>query len=118
MAFRRFRLLGLITASVALLVVVVPAIADELFGTVKTVLPDENKIIVTAKGSGEDVEVTITDKTEWITAKGEVRKKFDLAKFKEKAEGKARVKVEHDAGKASKITLGVGKKKGQPKPEE
>ncbi|CAN5869579.1 hypothetical protein BH23PLA1_BH23PLA1_11820 [soil metagenome] len=116
MRTRRSRLLALTVAFVALGVVVLPALAAELLGTVKTVHPDENKIVVTEKGTDKDVEVTITNETVVINAKGEVRKKFDLAKFKEKAEGKARVKVEHEDGVASKIYLGASKKQENDRP--
>ncbi len=112
MQTRRSRILALTVAFVALGVIVLPALAAELMGTVKTVNPDENKIVVTEKGSDKDVEVTITNDTVFYNAKGEVRKKMDLAKYKEKAEGKARIKVEHEDGVASKVYLGVPKKGG------
>jgi len=102
-----------LSAGTAALLIAGSALAAELFGTVKSVDPDAKKIVVTAKESGEDVTVTITDETEWVTPKGTTARKFDLAKFKERAEGKARVKVKHEDGVASKITL-VPRKQAAP----
>ena len=98
------------TATVAVLVAVVPALAAELFGTVKTVNPDEKTILVIEKTSGDEVEVTITDETVLINAKGKQAKTFDLEKFKQR-EGKARVTVVHEDGVASKVTITPAKKK-------
>lgn len=98
-------------AGVALCVTVVPALAAELLGTVKTVNVDEKKLIVVEKGTDNEVEVTITEETVFINAKGKQAKKFNLDAFK-KREGKAQVKVEHEDGVASKVTVTPAKKKG------
>jgi len=104
-------------ALVAVIVLAVPVLAAELIGSVKSVDADAKKIVVTEKGSDNEVTVTIDDGTSFETAKGKVMKKFDLAKLKKGA----RVKVTHEDGVASKIVLerrGAGKKKkAEPQPE-
>ncbi|WP_152051951.1 hypothetical protein [Tautonia marina] len=113
MRTRRSWLMTAAMVGVALLVAVVPALAAELFGTVKTVNPDEKTLVVVEKKSGDEVTVTITEKTVFINPKGKQAKKFDLENFK-KREGKARVRIEHEDGVASKITLTPKKKRGGP----
>ena len=114
MRTRRSWLMVAATMGVALLVTVVPALAAELFGTVKTVKPEEKTLIVVEKATGDEIEVTVTDSTVFVNAKGKQLKKFDLEAFK-KREGKAQVTVVHEDGVASKITLTPPKKKGDPK---
>ncbi|WP_169973774.1 hypothetical protein [Tautonia rosea] len=108
---RRSWLMVAATTGMALLVAVVPALAAELFGTVKTVNPDEKTLIVVEKTTGNEVTVTVTNETVFINAKGKQAKKFDLKNFK-KREGKAKVRIEHKDGVASKITVTPPKKKG------
>ncbi|MEW4566272.1 hypothetical protein AB1L88_00250 [Tautonia sp. JC769] len=110
MRTRRSWLMVAATAGVASLVAVVPALAAELFGTVKTVNPGEKTLIVVEKETGDEVTVTVTDETVFINAKGKQAKKFNLKAFK-KREGKAKVAIEHEDGVASKVTVTPPKKK-------
>jgi predicted RNA-binding protein len=110
MQTRRSWLLALTSGFVALGVLVVPTLAAEFFGRVKTIDVDAKKIVVTDQDSGKDVEVTIMDDTVVARVDGKTVKKFDLAKYKEKAEGKGRLKVIHEGGVASKLILGNPKK--------
>jgi len=95
---------------VALAVLVLPALAEELFGTVKSVHVDAKKIVVTEKGSLVNVDVTVTDQTVIETSKGEP---VPLEKLKTGS----RVHVTHDEDDvASKIVVrGQAKKKSSPK---
>lgn len=107
MISRRKFFLSVTTAVVALAVAVAPAIAAELFGTIKEVDAEAKKVVVTPKGKNqEDVEVTIKDDTEIVTPKG---KKVALEKLKKGA----RVEITHENAVASKVVVkGVPKKKG------
>lgn len=112
MPARSFVLRGISTALVALAVAVVPALAEELSGTIKSVDVDAKKIVVTATEGGRDVEITVNNQTVAENAKGKVLKKFNLKRLK--TAGK--VDVTHENGVASKIVLKKGAlKKGTPK---
>ena len=95
---------------VALAVLVLPALAEELFGTVKSVHVDAKKVVVTEKGSLVSIDVTVTDQTVIETPKGE---RLPLEKLKVGS----RVHVTHDEDDvASKIVVrGQAKKKAAPK---
>ena len=95
---------------VALAVLVLPALAEELLGTVKSVNHDTKKVVVTEKGTLVNVEVTVTDETVIETTKGE---RVPLGKLK----AGSRVHVTHDEDDvASKIVVrGQAKKKDAPK---
>jgi hypothetical protein len=94
----------------ALAVLVLPALAEELFGTVKSVDADAKKVVVTEKGTLVTVDVTVTDQTVIETPKGE---RVPLEKLK----AGSRVHVTHDDDDvASKIVVrGQAKKKDAPK---
>jgi len=120
---RRAFLLSLTAGVVALAVVVGPVIADELFGVITNVDIQGKKVTVTKKG-GEEIQVTTTDDTEWVSPKGDSRK-IDLEKLdgyvkKVKDEGKKGVfaRVTHEGGVASKIEAIAKKKGGAPKKED
>jgi len=112
---RRTFLLGLTSTFVALALIVAPAIADELMGVLTKVDASAKKVTVVQKDTDKEVEVTITDDTEYVTPKGS--SKIDLekvAKNVEKAKEKGRkgitVTVTHEKGVASKIAPAAKKK--------
>lgn len=112
---RREILLTLTAAFVATAVVVGPAIAAELMGHIKSVDVSAKKITVAEKGTDKEVEVTVTDDTDFITPKKS--SKIDLEKLsknvaKAKDAGKTgpMYKVTHEDKVASKIEQ-VAKKK-------
>jgi len=104
---RRSLLASVLAAAFTLTVTVGTALAAELMGTIKTIDVDAKKIVVTEKDTDKDVEVTVTDETEWVTKKK--TSKIDLTKVKK---GQM-VLVTHEDAKASKIEL----KKNVPKKE-
>lgn len=106
---------------VALGVMVVPALAAELFGVLTKVDVEGKKVTVVEKGTDKEVEVTITDQTQLEARKGGARK-VDLEKLsdqvkriQEKGRPGMSVVVEHEDGKASKIRF-AGKKKADANP--
>ena len=112
---RRNFLLGLTSAFVALAVVVGPAIADELMGVITKVDASAKKVTVVEKDTDKEVEVTITDDTEWVTPKG--ASKIDLekvskqvAKAQENGRKGVNVTVTHEKAVASKIVPAAKKK--------
>ena len=110
MLSRRSFVLGLVTATVALGLVVVPVLAAELLGSVKSVDADNSKFVVTGE-DGKDVTVTVDSSTVYENAKGKENKKFQLTRLNVGGS----VKVTHEGGKASKVVLNKGavKKKDQ-----
>ena len=108
---RRSLLASVLALTFTLAITVGTALAAELLGTIKSVDIEGKKIVVTEKDTDKDVEVTVTDDTEWVTKKkGETKtSKIDLAKVKKGTV----VEVIHEDAKASKITV----KKGAPKKE-
>ena len=111
---RRTFLMSLACGVTALAVVVVPAIADELFGVLTRVDVEGRKITVVEKETDKEVDVTVTDNTEFVTPKESVKVDLEkLAKGLEKAKEKGKkgfpVKVTHEKSVASKIE--VAKKK-------
>ena len=96
--------------------VVLPVIADELFGVITKVDVDAKKITVSEKETDKDVVVTTTDDTEFVSYKGESDKinlervSKTVAKIQEKGKKGLPVVVTHDKGVASKIKVQFKKK--------
>jgi len=116
---RRAFLLSLTCFAVALAVIVVPVIADELFGVLTKVDVGGKKLTVIEKGTDKEVEVTVTDETEQVTGKGASKVDLEkLAKFVEKVQEKGKkglnVTVTHDKNVASKIVIAAKKKAAAP----
>jgi len=112
---RRTFLMGLTSAFVALAVLAVPVIADELMGVITKVDAAKKVLMVLPKGEEKEIEVKVTDDTQWVTAKGE--SKIDLEKVEknvakaiEKGRKGVMVKITHEKATASKIEA-VAKKK-------
>jgi len=108
MMTRRSLMLGLTAGLMALTVAVLPALAAELLGTVKSVNADASKFVVTT-GDDKEVEVTVNETTTYENAKGKVSKKFTLKRLNVGGQ----VEVTHENGVASKVVLkkGATKKK-------
>jgi hypothetical protein len=109
MMSRRSFVLGLASLSVAVCVLVVPVLAAELMGTIKSIDADNESFVVTSD-SGKDVTVKTNSSTVFENAKGkEVKKSLDRM-----ATG-GTVEVTHEKGVASKVILkkGAVKKKDQ-----
>lgn len=104
---RRSLLTSGLVAAFVLTLTVGSALAAELLGTIKSVDVEAKKIVVTEKETDKDVDVTVTDDTEWVTKKK--TDKINLSKVKTGT----LVEVTHEGGKASKITV----KKNAPKKE-
>ena len=82
---RRSFLLALTTGFVALGLIAGTALADELLGVITKVDVEGKKITVTDKND-KDVEVKITDDTEYVSKKGTAKVDLEkLAKGVEKA---------------------------------
>ena len=112
---RRSFLLLLTTGFVTLSMLAASALADELLGVLTKVDVEGKKVTVVEKGTDKEVEVKITDETEYETPKGAV--KIDLEKVAKgvvKAQEKGRkgvnVVVTHEKAVASKIKVAVKKK--------
>jgi hypothetical protein len=113
---RRTFLMTVTAAVVALGVVVVPALADELLGVLTKVDVETKKLTVVQAETDKEVEITVNDDTEQVTRKGDIVK-VDLEKLSkgvEKAKEKGRkglsVKVTHEKNVASKIQVTAKKK--------
>ena len=111
---RREFMLTLTAGLVALAVVITPVIAEELLGVITNVDVEGKKVTVLTKG-GDETILSTNDDTEVVTGKGDT---LDLEKLskgvkKQQDAGKKGVfaKVTHEKKVASKILLGVGKKK-------
>jgi hypothetical protein len=101
MMTRRSLILGMTSAAFALGLLVLPALAAELIGTIKSVDADASKFVVTA--DAKDVEVTVNDATTWESAKGKAVKNA----LKRLNPG-GQVEVTHEGGVASKVVLKKG----------
>src|ERR1700733_15282875 len=93
--------MGLVVASV---------VADELFGVITKADADAKKITVVEKDTDKEVEIKITDDTEYVTKKGTGKVDFEkLEKGIEKAKDNGAkgisAKITHDKGVASKIEV-------------
>jgi hypothetical protein len=113
---RRKLLTNVVAGVLGLALVGTVALADELLGTITKVDIAAKKLTVEPKDGGKDVEVTVTDDTEYVTGKGS--SKIDLEKVsknvaKQQDAGKkgVNVTITHDKGVASKIV--AAKKKVQ-----
>src|SRR3954452_13657638 len=95
MMSRRSLVLGLASLAVALGVIVVPVLAAELLGTIKSVDADNNKFVVTSS-DGKDVTVTVNSSTSYENAKGKEVKKFTLTRLNPGGN----VTVTHEGGTA------------------
>jgi hypothetical protein len=102
MLSRRSFVLGLASGLVALCVLVVPVLAAELLGTIKSVDADNNKFVVTSSDD-KDVTVTVNSSTTYENAKGKEVKKA-LGRMATGGE----VVVTHEGGVASKVVLKKG----------
>jgi hypothetical protein len=106
-------------AGVAAMGFVASVLAEELIGTITKVDVDGKKITVEEKGTDKEVEIKITDETESVSKKGNM--KIDMEKLErsvKKAQDAGRkgvsVKITHEKNVASKIEFqkkGIGKKK-------
>ena len=112
---RRKFFLALTAACVGMGLVVASVVADELFGVITKVDADAKKITVLEKDTEKEIEVKITDDTEYVTGKG--AGKVDLEKLeknieKQKDRGKKGImaKITHEKGVASKIEVSKKKK--------
>lgn len=102
MLSRRSLLLSATTLAFALGLLVLPVLAAELLGTIKSVNVEGNKFVVTA--NDKDTEISVNDNTAWESAKGKAIKKSPIARLKTGGE----VEVTHEAGVASKVVLKKG----------
>jgi hypothetical protein len=100
MQSRRSFVLGLVSSAVALCVLVVPVLAAELLGTVKSVDPNNKKFVVTAE-DGKELTVTVNASTVYEYANGKENKKFQLTRLNPGGS----VKVIHEGGTASRVVL-------------
>jgi biopolymer transport protein ExbD len=112
---RRKFLTVAITGFVALVVVGGIAVADELMGTIIKVDASAKKVTVLEKGTDKEIEVTITDDTEYVTGKGASKIDLEkvekqLTKIKDAGKKGINVTVTHEKGVASKITPAAKKK--------
>ena len=85
---RRKFVLTLAAAVVGMGLVVASVLADELFGVITKVDADAKKITVVEKDTDKEIEVKITDDTEFINRKGTGKVDFEkLEKAIEKGQG-------------------------------
>ena len=105
-------------ALVGMGLVVASVVADELFGVITKVDADAKKITVVEKDTDKEIEVKITDETEYVAGKGAGKVDFEkLEKGIERAKEKGRkgisVKITHEKAVASKIVVERRKKKAE-----
>jgi hypothetical protein len=91
--------MGLVVASV---------LADELFGVITKVDADAKKITVVEKDTDKEVQITVTDDTEYVSKKGSGKVDFEklekgIAKAKDAGKKGINVKITHEKYVASKI---------------
>jgi signal transduction histidine kinase len=101
--------MGLVVASV---------VADELFGVITKADADAKKITVVEKDTDKEVEIKITDDTEYVTKKGTGKVDFEklekgIEKSKENGGKGITAKITHEKGVASKIVVEKRKKKAE-----
>ena len=106
---RRSFWLTLTSGFVALALVAGTALADELLGVLTKVDVAGKKLTVVEKDTDKEIEITVNDKTEYVTKKGAIpidleKVSKNVEKAKEKGLKGISVKVEHEKGVASKIT--------------
>ena len=105
---RRSFLMSVVAGVVALSVVVGTAIADELFGVITSVDVAGKTLKVIPKDEEKEIEVKVTDSTEYVTKKGSnpidlEKVSKNIEKAKEKGLKGISVKIEHEKAVASKI---------------
>jgi hypothetical protein len=105
---RRVFLLAVTSLVACLAVVVAPVIAEELLGVITKVDVEGKKLTVVEKDTDKEVEITTTDKTEYVSKKGNLPLDLEklsgrVKKAQEKGEKGVSVKVEHEKGVASKL---------------
>lgn len=115
---RRKFLLTLTAAFLGMALVVASVIADELLGVITKADPDAKKITVVEKDTDKEIEIKITDDTEYVAGKNTGKVDFEkLEKGIEKAKEKGRkgiaVKITHEKSVASKIVVERKKKKAE-----
>jgi hypothetical protein len=108
MLIRRKFLLTLSAAVAGMGLVVASVLADELLGVITKVNADAKKVTVVEKDTDKEIEITITDDTEYVTKKGTGKVDFEkleksLEKAKENGAKGINVKITHEKGVASKI---------------
>lgn len=97
-----------LTSGLVALALVAPVIADELFGTIKSVNADAMKMVVTPKDSDKDVTVTITEDTEIVTKKATIKGGEAIKKYMAKDRKGTVVEITHEKAVASKIVIKKG----------
>lgn len=100
-----------VVAFAALGVVALPALADELIGTIMKVDVDKKILTVKPKDGGDDIQVTTNDETIYETPKKS--SKIDLGKVSknlEKNKAGISVIITHEKAIASKIKVQPKKK--------
>jgi len=112
---RRSFLRTLAVGFVALAVVVAPAIADELFGTITKIDVEGKKLTVEEKGTDKEVVITTNDDTEATSKKGSQKldlEKFSgiLKKFQDNGAKGIPAKITHEKNVASKVSVQFKKK--------
>jgi hypothetical protein len=110
MKTRRTFPMALACAAVALGLVVIPALADELLGRITAVNVDAKKITVSQKDSDVAIQLKVTDQTIFVTPKGD--RPVDLAKLRERVEASKKgipVRVAYEGDTASEVRLGFHK---------
>jgi hypothetical protein len=101
--------MGLVVASV---------VADELFGVITKADADAKKITVVEKDTDKEIEIKITDDTEYVAGKGAGKVDFEklekgIEKAKEKGKKGISAKITYEKGVASKIVVEKRKKKAE-----
>lgn len=107
---RRKVLLTLSATVVGMALVVASALADELLGFITKVDADAKKITVLEKGTDKEIEVKITDDTEYVTKKGAGKVDFEkleknVQKAKDNGAKGVLAKITHEKSVASKIEV-------------
>jgi hypothetical protein len=108
MQTRRKFMLTLTAAVVGMGLVVASVLADELLGVIIKADADTKKITVVEKDTDKEVEIKVTDDTEYVTGKGSGKVDFEklekgIEKAKEKGKKGISVKITHEKSVASKI---------------
>ncbi len=116
MQTRRKFLLTLGATVLGMGLVVASVVADELFGVITKVDAEAKKLTVVEKDTDKEIEVKVTDDTEYVSRKGTGKVDFEkleknIEKVKEKGGKGVSVKITHEKGVASKIEQQAKKKK-------
>lgn len=108
MQTRRKFLLTLTAAVVGMGLVVASVLADELLGVIIKADADTKKLTVVEKDTDKEIQIKVTDDTEYVTGKGSGKVDFEklekgIEKAKEKGKKGISVKITHEKSVASKI---------------